>query len=185
MVNDLIKYEKERYEIDELFYRKYDYDKCIEKTKEFIKIIEDEGSCEYDFWYSYFNLSRCCNKLNRLNEAQEHILKAITFNAKESNYFDSLWMLAIIYRRQGKNDKALRFFNKSKEYYRKIGQMADVLLIENSVALMTNDLDLINNIIKDYKSINLDYKFNDYYINTLEGTRSQIISNLKSTINLA
>lgn len=43
MVSELMRFKKERDEIDELFYEKEDFKLCIEKSKQFLNLIKKEG----------------------------------------------------------------------------------------------------------------------------------------------
>jgi hypothetical protein len=73
MVSELMRFKKERDEIDELFYEKEDFKLCIEKSKQFLNLIKKEGGCDDDFWFAYYNIARCYTQLKCKEKAMTNL----------------------------------------------------------------------------------------------------------------
>lgn len=143
--------------IEDLFYMEKNYDKTIIEIKSFLnKINSDSIKCVYDFWFVYNMLGRTYAKQELYAHAIKNLQIASKYKVEDFYSCTSIWLLGNIYEKVNNKGKAILMYEKCLEYYTSIEANEYILYLKFNVAKLENDSETIEQLIIDYKRMNID-----------------------------
>lgn len=143
--------------IEDLFYVEKDYDKTIIEIKRFLnKINSDSIKCVYDFWFVYNMLGRIYAKQELYTHAIKNLQIASKYKVEDFYSCTSIWLLGNIYEKVNNKGKAILMYEKCLEYYTSIEANEYILYLKFNVAKLENNSETIEQLIVDYKRMNID-----------------------------
>lgn len=143
--------------IEDLFYIEKNYDKTIIEIKSFLnKINSDSIKCVYDFWFVYNMLGRTYAKQKLYAHAIKNLQIASKYKVEDFYSCTSIWLLGNIYEKVDNKGKAILMYEKCLEYYTLIEANEYILYLKFNVAKLENSSETIEQLIIDYKRMNID-----------------------------
>ncbi|MDD4779160.1 MAG: hypothetical protein PHT02_00955 [Tissierellia bacterium] len=149
-------FEKKREDV--LYFKKIkQFKNSIDICQTVLDIIEKNNiDNNSDKWFFNLQLGINYKRLKQCKKALTYIEKSIQYCYTQDEYMESIWMFGCCNDMLGNKKRALKFYNKCLNYYKRNKMFMEETYMLFNIGRLYKDIDTINKVINMYKLNNVD-----------------------------
>lgn len=133
-----------------------DYNAAINECNNRLNYLNVNGiEDNYNNWFFNLRLAISYRKLGEYKKALEHTHISMEYVKEQDEYFESIWFMGNCFYSMGNKAKAIKFYERCKDYYQRTNNIDDFLYMSFNIAKLTNNERLLKAVIELYKMNNI------------------------------